>query len=137
MLKGILTELAGEKAAHNDGSINIIHGFDTYPGNLREMKSVVDYIDIVAADVASPEHLPPSFSRVQNATADQLPTATAPQTAMPEIEPAGRTLKDMARAFEERIINEALDRLGSKRAAAKELGVDIATIVRKTNRPSD
>ncbi len=108
-----------------------------FPGNLREMKSVVDYIDIVAADVASPEHLPPSFSRVQNAAAEQLPTAAAPERAMPEIEPAGRTLKDMARAFEERIINEALDRLGSKRAAAKELGVDIATIVRKTNRASD
>lgn len=41
MLKGILTELAGEKAATDDGSINVIPGFDTYPGNIREIKRML------------------------------------------------------------------------------------------------
>lgn len=41
MLRGILTELAGEKAATDDGSINVIPGFDTYPGNLREIKRML------------------------------------------------------------------------------------------------
>lgn len=106
-----------------------------FPGNLREMKSVVDYLDIVAADVAMPEHLPPTFTRAVGAETERSQAALA--MATPEIEPGRRTLKDMARAFEQRIISEALDRLGSKRAAAKELGVDIATIVRKTNRAGD
>lgn len=41
MLKGILSELAGPKAAEDDGSINIVPGFDTYPGNLREIKRML------------------------------------------------------------------------------------------------
>lgn len=109
-------------------SILLRHGF---PGNLREMKSIVDYLDIVATDVATPEHLPPSLS--QHSSAPQT-EAGLPSPALPEIDTSGLTLKDMTRAFEEKVINAALDRLGSKRAAAKELGVDIATIVRKTNR---
>lgn len=111
-----------------------------FPGNLREMKSVVDYIDIVASDIALPEHLPPSFARAQSAVAaepGEPATSHNAEPAMADTETAGRSLKDRTRAFEERIINEALDRLGSKRAAAKELGVDIATIVRKTNRAAD
>lgn len=101
-----------------------------FPGNLREMKSVVDYLDIVATGEARPEHLPPSF-----AAAKAPPPAVEP-VPLPDIDAEGRTLKELTRAFEERIIQSSLDRLGSKRAAAKELGVDIATIVRKTNRPA-
>ncbi|PKQ38283.1 MAG: nitrogenase molybdenum-iron protein subunit beta [Actinobacteria bacterium HGW-Actinobacteria-1] len=46
MLKGILTELAGEKAASDDGSINVIPGFDTYPGNLREIKRMLSAMGV-------------------------------------------------------------------------------------------
>ncbi|MFM2279794.1 MAG: hypothetical protein RLZZ444_2025 [Pseudomonadota bacterium] len=102
-----------------------------FPGNLREMKSVVDYLDIVATDIATPEHLPPALTQQSPIPAVEL---GAPSPVLPAIETTGLSLKDMVRAFEERVINDALDRLGSKRSAAKELGVDIATIVRKTNR---
>ncbi|GEO84714.1 MULTISPECIES: sigma 54-interacting transcriptional regulator [Alphaproteobacteria] len=108
-------------------SILLRHSF---PGNLREVKSVVDYLDIVADDVAAPEHLPPSFGHGPSAAAEDVQSAL-------ELSGSGLTLKEMTRAFEEKVINEALDRLGSKRAAARELGVDIATIVRKTNRAND
>jgi transcriptional regulator with PAS, ATPase and Fis domain len=97
----------------------------SFPGNLREMKSVVDYLDIVATGLATPEHLPPSFRLTEEGPEPERPVAE---------DISGRSLKELTRAFEERIIHQALDRLGSKRAAAKELGVDIATIVRKTNR---
>lgn len=46
MLKGILTELAGEKAATDDGSINIVPGFDTYSGNLREIKRMLTVMGV-------------------------------------------------------------------------------------------
>jgi len=58
MLKGILVELAGEKAgggasgggradgATDDGTINIVPGFDTYPGNLREIKRMLDVMGV-------------------------------------------------------------------------------------------
>jgi nitrogenase molybdenum-iron protein beta chain len=46
MLKGILTELVGEKAARDDGSINIVPGFDTYPGNLREIKRMLTVMGV-------------------------------------------------------------------------------------------
>ncbi|MHB1342125.1 MAG: nitrogenase molybdenum-iron protein subunit beta [Coriobacteriia bacterium] len=46
MLKGILMELAGEKAPCGDGSINIVPGFDTYPGNLREIKRMLSAMGV-------------------------------------------------------------------------------------------
>ncbi len=46
MLSGILLELAGEKAETDDGSINIVPGFDTYPGNLREIKRMLSTMGV-------------------------------------------------------------------------------------------
>ncbi len=45
MLKGILSELGAEKSAPSD-SINIIPGFDTYSGNLREIKRMLDLMGV-------------------------------------------------------------------------------------------
>lgn len=102
---------------------------------------MVDYIDIVASDIALPGTPAAVFLacaiRSRGRTLSSLPASPDAEPAMTDTETAGRSLKDRTRAFEEQIINEALDRLGSKRAAAKELGVDIATIVRKTNRTAD
>lgn len=60
MMKGILEELAGEKASETDGTLNVIPGFDGYSGNLRELKHILtsmgvdyrllgDYSDVVDA----------------------------------------------------------------------------------------
>ncbi len=60
MMKGILEDLAGEKSATDDGTINVIPGFDGYSGNLREIKHILgsmgvsyrmlgDYSDVVDA----------------------------------------------------------------------------------------
>jgi len=60
MMKGILEELKGEKAAETDGTLNVIPGFDGYSGNLREIKHILgsmgveyrilgDYSDVVDA----------------------------------------------------------------------------------------
>jgi transcriptional regulator with PAS, ATPase and Fis domain len=44
------------------------------------------------------------------------------------------SLKDEVRAYETQLIGEAIKLLGSKRKAAQALGVDIGTVVRKTQR---
>ena len=48
-----------------------------------------------------------------------------------EEETEGVGLKERVRAFEEGVITGAITKHGSKRKAAKALGVDIGTIVRK------
>jgi transcriptional regulator with PAS, ATPase and Fis domain len=45
-----------------------------------------------------------------------------------------RPLKQQVKEFESGIINKAIEELGTKRKAARALGVDIGTIVRKTKR---
>jgi len=45
---------------------------------------------------------------------------------------SSRPLKEQVRAFERTLIDSAIDRLGGKRKAARALGIDIGTIVRKT-----
>lgn len=45
MLKGILAEL-GEEKGEPTGRINIIPGFDTYSGNLREIKRMLDVMGV-------------------------------------------------------------------------------------------
>jgi nitrogenase molybdenum-iron protein beta chain len=60
MMKGILEDLTGEKAADSDGTLNVIPGFDGYAGDLREIKHILgsmgvdyrmlgDYSDVVDA----------------------------------------------------------------------------------------
>ncbi len=47
MLKGILTNLTnGKKAETTNGKINFIPGFETYIGNLREIKRIADLMDV-------------------------------------------------------------------------------------------
>lgn len=101
-----------------------------FPGNLRELRSIVEYLDIVAEDVAEPQHLPESLSAPA-----PLPDDLAADAEAVLGNAEGGTLKDLTRAFEDQVIQRALERFGSKREAARQLGVDIATLVRKTTRP--
>ena len=92
-----------------------------FPGNVRELAHVVERLGIVADATASLADLEgdPDF-------------ALAPQPE--EARPAGGDggLKARVQAFEEGLIDEAVRTLGSKRAAARALGVNIGTVVRKT-----
>lgn len=99
----------------------------SFPGNLREMRSLIEYLSIIVdekADVSDlPENivLPQSVVAPSNVSVDELMTADA-------------TLKDLTKAFEDAVILKAIQKHGSKREAARRLGVDIATLVRKTTR---
>ncbi|PWR21908.1 sigma-54 interaction domain-containing protein [Zavarzinia compransoris] len=88
-----------------------------YPGNVRELMNLLEHLAIVAEGPAMPADLPAGLSR-------PVPVAAAGEAS----------LKAQVRAFEEAVIRDAVNRFGSKREAARHLGVDIATLVRKTKK---
>ena len=90
-----------------------------YPGNIRELQNIVQQISVRCDGVAGPQHLPDA---VRN---QRRPLAAPPQQSSGD-------LKSLVVAYESQIIQDAIARLGSKRKAAEALGVDIGTIVRKT-----
>lgn len=86
MLKGILVELAGEKAPSHDGSINVVPGFDTYPGNLREIKRLLAVMGVPFRMLA-----------------DNSDVVDAPNFGSYELYPeGGTTLKEAAEAINAR-----------------------------------
>lgn len=55
MMKGILTAVTSGKKGEPNGKINIIPGFDTYTGNYRELKRLLDIMNVkhtILADVS-------------------------------------------------------------------------------------
>jgi len=89
------------------------------PGNVRELSGIIDYLDIVADEVATPAHLAAGLISPE-------PAAAPP--------PANGKLKDMTAEFEDQVIRTAIARHGSKREAARHLGIDGATLIRKLRR---
>lgn len=87
-----------------------------YPGNVRELMNLLEHLAIVAEGPATAADLPALSARAPAAAAGDA------------------SLKSQVRAFEETLIRDAINRFGSKREAARHLGVDIATLVRKTKK---
>lgn len=92
------------------------------PGNVRELSSIIDYLDIVADEVATPEHLE-SVLNVEAASPASLP-----------MQEEGTTLKEMTAMFEDRVLRDAITKYGTRREAAQRLGIDNATLLRKLRR---
>ncbi len=92
------------------------------PGNVRELSGIIDYLDIVADELATPEHLETVLS-----------VEAAPPAALPAQEECV-TLKEMTAVFEDQVLRDAIARYGSKREAAQRLGIDNATLIRKLRR---
>ncbi len=97
-----------------------------FPGNIRELHNLIQHLSVTADSEALPEHLPPYVLR-GDGMKDARPEQSVTLTEAPP-----HSLKEQVRAFERTLIDTAIDRLGSKRKAARALGVDIGTIVRKT-----
>jgi len=91
-----------------------------FPGNVRELAHVIERLGVVADAVAGLDDLAGD------------PDFAVPVDAVSRADEGG--LKAQVQAFEDGLIDEAVRTLGSKRAAARALGVDIGTVVRKTQR---
>jgi transcriptional regulator with PAS, ATPase and Fis domain len=101
-----------------------------FPGNIRELLNIMQQLAVTAGEEATVNHLPP-LQRDQPIAAAPMSAHSIAARAAVGKGTAGR-LKDSVRAFERELIAEAIARHGSKRKAAQALGVDIGTIVRKT-----
>jgi PAS domain S-box-containing protein len=99
-----------------------------YPGNIRELANIVEHLSVVADGEAGAADLPPSVAE-RAAPAFVGGSGSESPHGFPNI-----SLKDEVRAYEAQLIGEAIRLLGSKRKAAQALGVDIGTVVRKTQR---
>lgn len=104
-----------------------------YPGNIRELQNLVEHLAVVCDVLATKDDLPFAEACGTNgpAVVEESLAQAAPLSGAP-IGPLAGSLKDAVRQFEQRMIDDAVRRTGSKRKAAEELGVDIATIVRKS-----
>ena len=111
-----------------------------FPGNIRELHNLVQHLSVVAGSEAQATHLPlhvrhpaaegPDEGRTEG-RAEGRPAAA--EDGPLGIGSAGiRPLKEQVRSYERGLIESAIRRCGSKRKAARALGVDIGTIVRKT-----
>lgn len=98
-----------------------------FPGNIREMQNLIEYLSVVCEERATAQDLPPEI----------IGTGEVPQQGNPAGDTATYSLgegglKELIRKYESRIIADAIKKTGSKRKAAEYLNTDIATIVRKS-----
>ena len=102
-----------------------------YPGNIRELQNIVEYLGVVCDRVATEASLP--FDRIrQAAEVSGLDAVRMPEMPGDGHFPAGLNLREAVRNYESSLIDAAIQKSGSKRKAAELLGVDIATVVRKS-----
>jgi len=103
----------------------------TYPGNIRELSNLLQQLSIAAGPMATVDDLPNYVTANNPTAAVSRPT----DTSNPEASAHGTgkgNMKERVRAYERALIRDAIRQYGSKRGAARALGVDIGTIVRKT-----
>ncbi len=92
----------------------------SFPGNIRELHNIIQRIAIFLDDAEGLEELLGDLIQPIDVGADPA-----------ELAPTG-DLKTEVRRLERAMIDKAIRIHGSKRKAAKALGVDIGTVVRKT-----
>jgi transcriptional regulator with PAS, ATPase and Fis domain len=93
-----------------------------YPGNIRELVNILERAAAAADQVAAAEHFVAPTPMALSAPVPTSQADAAPAT----------NLKDLVKEFEAWVIEKSIAENRSKRGAAKSLGIDIATLVRKT-----
>ncbi|BCM87923.1 sigma 54-interacting transcriptional regulator [Methylobacterium indicum] len=112
------------------GSLALSEGFHqkllsySYPGNIRELFNILDHAAALAGEVVQPEHFFVPYS----------PAAASPETSAPPAEAPPRSFKELVHEFETWLVEKSIAQNGSKRSAARALGIDVATLLRRTNR---
>jgi len=103
-----------------------------YPGNVRELENIVEYLSVVSDDVAQLEELRQRLPPVLRSAMLPLMQSSNNLITVVDTREPGVSLKSMVQRYEAHLIASAIDRYGSKRKAAAMLQTDIATIVRKS-----
>jgi transcriptional regulator with PAS, ATPase and Fis domain len=101
-----------------------------YPGNIRELINILERAAASASELASAEHF------IGPSVVSARVTPTARQVSPLPSDTRSANFKDLVQEFETWVLEKSIAENGSKRSAAKALGIDIATLVRKTKRKS-
>jgi transcriptional regulator with PAS, ATPase and Fis domain len=112
------------KVSHTLGHelMSVLEDHD-WPGNVRELQNLIERLVVTAdADRLSVEHLPASITR------DGFSVGASLQLR------GTLNLKAARETLEREIIQEAMAKAGNTRAAAKLMGVNHSTVVRKAQR---
>ncbi|MDR6759140.1 transcriptional regulator with PAS, ATPase and Fis domain [Mycoplana sp. BE70] len=101
-----------------------------YPGNIRELINILERAGASASELASAEHF------IGPSAGSARPASPVNQAPPHPIGSRAGNFKDLVQEFETWVLEKSIAENGSKRSAAKALGIDIATLVRKTKRRS-
>ncbi|PWV58858.1 sigma 54-interacting transcriptional regulator [Plasticicumulans acidivorans] len=99
-----------------------------FPGNVRELANLLEYLAVVADGVADLMHLPDELAPAARPAADPVAAFTAP--AIDD----DADLRTRVARYERELISATLAGAASKREAARRLGIDVATLIRKLAR---
>jgi transcriptional regulator with PAS, ATPase and Fis domain len=122
MLEALMQRFLSRLNARRDQPLSLSPSFvariraHDFPGNIRELDNIIGQAGIQAGAVATAEHF----------TAPSSPPDPARYLRGPGGDRTGTSLKEQ--------IASALALHRSKRSAARALGIDVATLIRKTSR---
>lgn len=119
---GVFNEKYGMNKTISKGAVESLKRYE-WPGNVRELRNIIERVSIMCPD-----------DRIM---ADDLPIAGIggeSDAARFVVERSDITMKDAVEKLEASMIESAFERHGNVRAAAKELGIDASTFVRKRKR---
>ncbi|MBP1744835.1 MAG: domain S-box [Firmicutes bacterium] len=118
---GILNEKYGMNKTISQGALNCLKHYQ-WPGNVRELRNIIERVSIMCpGDKVMTEDLP--MAGINNCETDK--------TSVPV---SNLSMKDAVEKLEASMIESAFRRHGNVRAAARELGIDASTFVRKRQR---
>jgi PAS domain S-box-containing protein len=118
---GILNEKYSMNKTISQGALNCLKQYE-WPGNVRELRNIIERVSIMCQG-------------------DRIMTEDLPIAGITSCEPdkfalynTNLSMKDAVEKLEASMIESAFEKHGNVRAAAKELGIDASTFVRKRQR---
>ncbi len=101
----------------------------SYPGNIRELRNILEHLAIMADETATAQDLPEDMQ--QEMQEGFTPLSAGGISGLADLSDG---LKSLVQGYESDVIAQAVAKYGSKREAARQLKIDVATLIRKLRR---